>query len=159
MRYDVVDINVLVVAEGDQTHAGDRCQETASLKLLHVRDQHSLVLDTSREILGEYAKGLGSGGASGPGELFFIWAVSSGGHRYVELETHVDRGFEAFPDDPRLDRFDWDDRKFVAAAVVSGTTETRIVNAVDSDYLLHKEALDEVGVVIQELCPEQLPQV
>lgn len=53
---------------------------------------------------------------------------------------------------------DRDDRKFVAAAIVSGRTETRIVNAVDSDYLLHQEALGEAGIVIRELCPEELPR-
>ena len=76
----------------------------------------------------------------------------------MELETHFERVFEAFPTDPRLETFDRDDRKFVAAALVAGMTHTRIVNAVDSDYRLHKGALEEAGVVVQELCPEELAE-
>lgn len=152
----VIDTNVLVVAEGDRTDAGDRCQEAAAQKLLDVRDKDSLVLDSSWEILGEYERGLRGGRASGPGGLFYIWAVSTGGHKYVEIKTHSDRGFEAFPTDPRLKTFYHDDRKFVAAAIVSGRTKTHIVNAVDSDYSLHQEVFRDTGVVIQELCPEEL---
>ena len=43
-----------------------------------------------------------------------------------------------FLSDPRLSRFDSDDRKFVAAAVASGTGQTRLLNAADSDYSLHR---------------------
>ena len=156
MRYEVVDTNVLVVADGHRTHAGDQCRGAAARKLVSVRDKGTLVLDTSMEILREYERGLRGGGEPGPGTFFYEWVVSSGAHKLVKLETHVDRGFEAFPIDPRLETFDRDDRKFVAAALVAGTTHTRIVNAVDSDYRLHRVALGEAGVVIQELCPEEL---
>lgn len=157
MKYEVVDTNVLVVAEGERTGAGDLCQKRAAQKLLSVRDNGSLVLDTAMEILREYHGALLPGtGEPGPGQLFYIWVASSGDHKLVELHPHPHRGFEAFPADPRLGTFDWDDRKYVAAAITSGRTKTRIVNAVDSDYGLHQVAFEEAGVSIQELCPEEL---
>lgn len=109
------------------------------------------------EMLQEYGKAVRqTAGEPGPGHFFYYWVVSSGDHKLVELVSHAQRGFEAFPADPRLETFDRDDRKFVAAAIVSGRTETQIVNAVDSDYRLHQAALDDAGVVVQELCPEEL---
>ena len=157
MKYEVVDTNVLVVAEGERTDAGDLCQKRAAQKLLSVRDNRSLVLDTTMEILREYQRALTSrGGEPGPGQLFYFWVASSGDHKLVELHPHPQRGFEAFPADPRLETFDRDDRKFVAAAITSGRTDTQVVNAVDSDYSLHQAAFEEVGVSIQELCPEEL---
>lgn len=157
MKRDVVDTNVLVVAEGGQTHAAAPCREVAAQELLRIRDSRSLVLDTSGHILTEYRGVLGDGaGEPGPGRLFFIWVVSSGDHKLVEIEPHPQRDFAAFPTDSRLHAFDRDDRKFVAAAVASGKTRTRIVNAVDSDYSLHREAFEDVGVEVRELCPEEL---
>lgn len=159
MKYEVVDTNVLVVANGDRTQAGHECQVASAEKLLDTRNKHSLVLDTSMEILQEYQRQLHrQTGEPGPGHLFYNWVASSGDHRFVELNSHARRGFEAFPSDAALETFDWDDRKFVAAAIVSGRTQTRIINAVDSDYLLHQVALREAGVVIQELCPAEVQQ-
>lgn len=157
MKRDVVDTNVLVVAEGGPTHAAAPCREVAAQELLRIRDNRSLVLDTSRQILTEYQRLLGEGaGEPGPGRFFFVWVVSSGDHELVEIEPHPQRGFAAFPADPRLRTFDRDDRKFVAAAIVSGKARTRIVNAVDSDYSGHREAFEDIGVVVRELCPEEL---
>lgn len=157
MKYDVVDTNVLAVASADDTHAGRQCQAAAASKLLSIQYRRSLVLDSSMEMLQEYGKAVRqTAGEPGPGHFFYYWVVSSGDHKLVELVSHAQRGFEAFPADPRLETFDRDDRKFVAAAIVSGRTETQIVNAVDSDYRLHQAAPDDAGVVVQELCPEEL---
>jgi hypothetical protein len=157
VKWAVVDTNVLVVAEGRQTHAAAPCRETSAQELLRIRDTRSLVLDTSWQILGEYQGSLTDcAGEPGPGQLFYNWAVSTGDHRSVNIASHPLRGFKAFPSDPRLETFDRDDRKFVAATIVSGKTRTRIVNAVDSDYSHHRKVLEEVGIVVQEICPDEL---
>ena len=52
-----------------------------------------------------------------------------------------------------IERLDSNDRKFVAVTVWSGTEDTELVNAVDSDYSLHRSALREAGVSVSELCP------
>ena len=56
MRYNVVDTNVLVVANGRDTHAEPPCRLAAAKALLAVKNDRSLVLDTGREILGETAE-------------------------------------------------------------------------------------------------------
>ena len=159
MKYEVVDTNVLVVAEGKRTGAGALCQKRAAEKPVSVQNNRSLVVDTSMEILRKYQRALTRHeGEPGPSQHFYVWVASSGDHKLVQLHPHPQRGFEAFPADPRLETFDRDDRKFVAAAIASGRNETQVVNAVDSDYSLHRAAFEEAGVSIQELCPEELTQ-
>ena len=77
--------------------------------------------------------------------------------RQVTITPHEQRGFEEFPDDPELARFDRDDRKFVAVALASGTSPP-IVNASDRDWWEHREALQVHGIEILFLCPELMPQ-
>ncbi|MCY4369822.1 MAG: hypothetical protein OXF41_10520 [bacterium] len=77
----------------------------------------------------------------------------------VTITCDPHRGFVEFPQDPRLAGFDPDDRKFVAVAVASGTEQTELVNAVDSDYSLHRTPLEERGIRVKELCPQVIRRV
>lgn len=65
-----------------------------------------------------------------------------------------DWDFEEFPGDEELADFDRQDRKFVAVALTSVNDPT-ILNAVDSDWWDHLEALNNNGVKVEFLCPEQ----
>ncbi len=136
MSFSVVDTNVLMVAEGLAPQADSRCQHMASAVLTDIRYRRALVLDQGREILGEYQRNLGDHHRQpGVGYWFFAWAARSADiGRWVTIRPHPTRGFAEFPTDPRLEGFDRADRKFVAAAIVSGTADTELVNAVDSDY-------------------------
>ena len=58
-----------------------------------------------------------------------------------------------FPEDSDLADFDWNDRKFVAVACAAGTSPP-ILNASDTDWLRHHEALGRHGVRVNFLCPE-----
>ena len=108
--------------------------------------------------MGEYRMALmgSSGSDPGPGEGFFIWASGTESARRVHITPHPDRDYVEFPNTPELAGFDWDDRKFVAATIKSGTDRTALVNASDSDYQQHDRALREAGVVVRELCPHIL---
>lgn len=156
MDFAVVDTNVLLAADGHASHATIGCQATAADALEEIQYHGSLVLDEGRDILGEYGEALGKyQHQPGPGEDFFIWA-SGRGALLVRLNCHPLRGYEEFPDTVDLARFDWDDRKFVAATIKSGTDRTELVNAVDSDYMEHEQALRAAGVAVRELCREVL---
>lgn len=74
----------------------------------------------------------------------------------VRITEHPERGFENFPDDPELDDFDQDDRKFVAVALASGTNP-EILNATDTDWWHYLEPLQQHGINIDFLCPELMP--
>lgn len=153
MSFAVVDTNVLVVANGGSEQAGERCRGAVESALRGLERHGLLVLDEAGEILGEYYRNLHRGSQTRVGDRFFRWAIKSQ-IRFVRLDLHSSRGYQDFPDDPRLEAFDRDDRKFVAATVVSGTHETELLNAVDSDYSLFQVPLQEAGVRVNELCPE-----
>lgn len=152
----VVDTNVLVVANGASDGAGPACQLAAVEALLTVRSSSALVLDGGGEILDEYKKHCSHSGQPGVGDEFFRWAVENAALLpSVRLVADPLRRFEEFPEDAALAAFDWDDRVFVATAVKSMPVAS-IVNAVDSDYSHHAEALSAQGVLVEELCPELL---
>lgn len=58
-----------------------------------------------------------------------------------------------FPDDEMLAGFDRDDRKFVAVAIASGESPP-ILNASDTDWHDHRQALSRHGVAVEFVCPE-----
>ena len=155
MKYAVVDTNVLVVANGRAPQVDEQCRVGAEKALQDIRARRSLVLDDAWRILGEYRRNVRETDQPLVGHRFFVWTTRSS--QTVTITCHPVRGFVEFPSDPRLEHFDRDDRKFVAATIVSGVGETDLVNAVDSDYSQHGVALSEAGVVVRELCVEHLP--
>ena len=64
-----------------------------------------------------------------------------------------DWDFEEFPLDSELGTFDRSDRKFVAVALASKNAP-QILNAVDSDWWIHRNRLRQHGLVVQFLCQE-----
>jgi len=108
-------------------------------------------------ILGEYRRNLSPSGQPGSGDAFFKWLWNNQGNhdhcRRVNITPHDNRGFAEFPDDPELEPFDNDDRKFVAVALASHNAPP-ILNATDSDWWEHRVALEGHGIRIKSLCPE-----
>lgn len=160
MTASVVDTNVLLVANGanDKANAEPRaaCRLSAINSLLEVRERRTLMLDRGGEILDEYSKKCNYSGQPGVGDQFFLWAHQNAASlTAVELTVHPDRRFTEFPDDPALEKFDRDDRVFVAV-VAAGPRPNRILNAVDSDYSDHQQALQQAGITVEELCPDLL---
>ena len=152
----VVDTNVLVVANGRDTHASPDCQLAAVQAIGLVRSSNALVLDAGREILAEYRRNCGRPGQPGVGDQFFLWAVDNQADlRSVALSKNAERRFDEFPDDPALEGFDRDDRVFVAVSIAS-SIPNRIMNAVDSDYSHYRDSLRNAGVHVHELCPAEL---
>ena len=71
----------------------------------------------------------------------------------MEIHPHTEREFVEFPEDQRLADFDRDDRKFVAVALASGASPP-IVNATDTDWWEHRDALSEHSVNVRFLCTD-----
>ena len=115
------------------------------------------MLDSDGLILDEYQKILNFSGHPGAGDSFFKWLFFNQANpehcRKVAITPHTDRGFEEFPDDPVLANFDRDDRKFVAVALAIKTTPP-ILNASDTDWWNHLNALKRHGIEVSFLCPE-----
>ena len=153
----VMDTNVAMVANGEAEQVSLECERTCTDTLGQIREERRILLDDGDLIFGEYEKNLSYAGEPGPGDAFFVWLYNrewtSEYCRKVPVTPHLERGFEEFPDDPELGEFDPDDRKFVAVAIASGTTP-EILNASDTDWWDHREALRQNGVRITFLCPE-----
>ncbi len=153
-----MDTNVAVVANGKAPQAGNQCVETCVTTLIALRDHHRVLLDEQGLILDEYRRHLSPSGQPGPGDAFFKWLWDNQGHldhcRQIPITpVRGTRVFEEFPDDPELARFDREDRKFVAV-VIASEEQPPILNASDTDWWDHREALKRHGVEIRFLCPE-----
>ena len=153
----VVDTNVPLVANGKADQADWECVAACVRKLKQIRSERRTLLDDKMLILGEYRRNLSHSGQPGVGDAFFKWLWENQANpqhcRIVPVTVHADRGFAEFPDDARLSSFDWDDRKFVAVARAS-ETGPELLNATDTDWWHHREALKENGVNVVFLCPE-----
>ena len=85
--------------------------------------------------------------APGVGSRFIQQFFVAAAHRIERIDTS--RKKASFKFDGALRKFDKSDRKFVYVAAECGFT---IVNATDSDWVEHKEALERRGLKIDFLC-------
>ncbi len=157
----VVDSNVAAVANGLASQADDACVSRCVAELGRIQRDCRLLLDGDWLVLREYRNHLSQRGLAGTGDAFIKWVLNNQGNEArigrIAITPDAQREFVEFPDDPELASFDRDDRKFVAVALASGTSPP-IVNASDTDWWEHREALQVHGIEILFLCPELMPQ-
>ena len=155
MTVFVVDTNVAIAANGRGTHADMRCQLTCVRKLNSLVARETVAVDDRNLILDEYRNHLNFAGSPGAGDMFFKHVFD---HQYqgsrvrrvpVTPSEEDRRGFEELPENT----FDRSDRKFLAVAVVAGAV---VLNAMDSDWGEQQALMDELGVEVNELCPQHV---
>ena len=151
----VMDTNVVYVANGQTPQASPSCVIACVDRMERIKQgKERLVLDDQHRILKEYPKPIGQ---LGPGHAFVKWAWTNRRNtalcELVAIHPHEARGFVEFPEDEDLSAFDPDDRKFVAVALASQDSPP-IVNATDTGWRDHQEALARHGVHIDFICPE-----
>jgi hypothetical protein len=102
----------------------------------------------------EYRYYLRFSGQPGAGDAFYKFLhdhkhLDSGKVVSVDVTPIADdsRGFDELPQN----FLDASDRKFLAVAVVSGST---IVNALDTDWHQQRKLLEELNVALKQLCPQ-----
>jgi hypothetical protein len=147
----VIDSNVPIVANGRDTNASTRCREAAIdiLALLIARGR--IVVDEDGEMLAEYRRYCQPRGQPGVGDRFFreVLMNYSGKIERIHLARTENGNYRDFPDDPELANFDASDRKFAAAARKAGAP---VLNATDSDWLIHRRALARNGIAVEFVC-------
>lgn len=149
----VVDTNVAIAANRRDTHADEHCQLACIDRLEHVARQGVVAVDQSGLIIDEYAGRLSRSGQPGMGDAFFKHILDHQWHdnrvRQVPLTASDDerKGFEELPENS----FDRSDRVFLAVAVAS---EAIVLNATDSDWAEHAGLMGELGVEVEQLCPQ-----
>ena len=150
----VVDTNVAITANGRNTHADRECRLQCIAQLQLIRKE-IVVVDDIGLIVKEYRRRLNFRGAPGAGDAFSKYVFD---HQY--RDDHVRRvpvtpcdderkGFEELPENT----FDRSDRKFLA---VAGVADAVVLNATDGDWNEHQALMDQLNVVVEELCPRHL---
>jgi hypothetical protein len=155
----VVDTNVALAADGKANQANRQCVLRCMQELVAIRNGRQMLLDDKGLILQEYLKQRPYGFPQSTGDAFLVWIFDNQAncaHVRIVPVTPLNgdpRGFAEFPEDAELMAFDEDDRKFVAVALASGNAPP-ILNATDTDWRIHQDALARNGVRVEFLCPQ-----
>ena len=157
----LVDTNVpktanLAAQPDPDSDVSDACVLACIEAVEHVIKKRSLIIDAGDEIYDEYRQQLSMKGQPGMGDAFMKWVSD---HRYnpeycdrVTITKNGD-SYDEFPGHDGLNDFDKSDRKFVAVANAHAN-KPPILQATDSKWWGWKNALVEVGITVQFLCPE-----
>jgi hypothetical protein len=160
----VIDTNVLVAANGRDTHASDLCQKTSRRMLDDARNSGPVLIDDSQQIYKEYRSYCSYRGEPGAGDFFFKWLHENQDTPErcrkvrITVDPHDANTIAEFPKDPDLRRFDPSDRKFVAVVVVSGE-DAPVLEATDRRWWKYRAALLRNGVRVEFICPDELNKV
>lgn len=159
MTKEVVDTNVVLVANGQHADVSGTCVAACALRLQAIMKTKHLVLDDGFLILLEYLNKTTPKTGNRPGDAFVKWALQNNANTSrvdcVALEHHPTRCFVTFPDERDLDRFDAPDRKFVAVAAAHPERPS-ILQAADSKWLMWEAALLRHGVTVDFLCLDDI---
>ncbi len=155
----VVDTNVPIVANGHHPNASRECQLKCIETLEALVNIGTILIDNNEFILNEYRKKLSLEGPPLTGNAFYRHV-----HDYQYQRNRVSRidvtpsdhdgtDFKEFPKDKALANFDNDDRKFAAVALKGNAP---VLNATDSDWENHEQALRKNGIKVKQLCPQEM---
>lgn len=152
---NVVDTNVILVANGQHEDVSDACVVACAQRLNDIVQGGGVVLDDGYRILKEYQNKSAPYSGKRVGDAFLKWLLRNAENpsrcEKVALVEHSERGFESFPDDERLANFDLSDRVFVAVAAAH-PDKPNILQATDSKWLDWAPALEGNGLTIEFLC-------
>ncbi len=122
----------------------------------HVIKKRCLIIDARDEICSEYRRQLAIKGQPGVGDAFMKWVYDHRGSLPAGQQVAITKNgdsYDEFPEHDDLNNFDISDRKFVAVANAH-PEKPPILQATDSKWWGWKDALAEVGITVQFLCPE-----
>ncbi len=157
MKAQVIDTNVMLVANGKAEQASLKCMSLC-IDALETARRRVTVIDDAFYLFGEYTKEVSSSGQPGVGDAFLLWLLQNRGNadccEIVALKPNGS-SFEEFSNDPALADFDLSDHKFAAAAKAS-VNAPDILNAVDSDWWIHERVLQQNELKVVHLCEEQV---
>ena len=152
MKRRVVDSNVAAVANGRRTNASLRCRSAAIDALADLLRDGRIVVDQAGNMASEYRRYCSPKGQPGVGDQFFrevLMNYATNKVERIDLTRREDGSYSDFPDDSNLLDFDPVDRKFAAAARKAGVP---VMNATDSDWLIHYDALFANGINVEFVC-------
>jgi|SRR5690348_12569663 len=165
MTANIVDVNVAIVANDlrrqlngqslNAPQADEKCRVACVAILTRIIRKEIIVIDTEGDTIREYLKRLSTSGQPSIGDALLKFILEQQyTHKRIQritIKRNAKRKYDLFPDDPDLKTFDQADRIYVA--LNRSVPDSRLLNAVDSDYSQHAAALARNGVDVRELCP------
>ena len=153
----VIDTNVLRVAAGQHKDVSDDCVETCVKQLLLIQKDGVVFIDDSHRILREYQKNPLLMKSNTVGGKFLKWLMQNQANSQRVVQVAITEAttdfFSEFPDQALQPTFDAPDRKFAAVANADPRKPV-ILQAADSKWLDWWPALQQKGVEVNFLCPE-----
>lgn len=157
----IVDTNVpktanLATQPNPDSDVSDACVLACIEAVEHVIKKRGLIIDTGDEIFDEYRQQLSMKGQPGVGDRFMKWVHDNRWSLPDSDRVAIfrnDDSYDEFPAHDGLKNFDKSDRKFVAVANAH-PEKPPILQATDSKWWGWKDALAEVEITVQFLCPE-----
>jgi hypothetical protein len=157
----IVDTNVAISANlatkpDPASNIPDSCVSECVRQIQNITKNGGLVIDDMGEIFNEYISNLSLSGQGGVGNTFAKWVND---HQWNP--SKVDRviitkngySYDEFPDREDLANFDNTDRKFIAVSNAH-PKKPPVLQATDSKWWGWKDALVEVGITVNFLCPD-----
>ncbi len=135
----VVDTNVLIAANGRDTHATPNCSASSAQLLLRVQQEHILVEDTAGMVLSEYKVYCNFDGQPGAGDRFFLWYIRSrwSDRNVARVNIGENAAMVTGSLPAVLRKMDASDHKWIALFKVGDADA--IYNATDGDWREHVE--------------------
>lgn len=156
---EIVDTNVILVANRQHQDVSNDCILACMTRLEQIMKGGRIAIDDGFHVLNEYQNKTSPQVGKRAGDLFVKWALQNHANPSrcdrVPLVEHPIRGFDSFPDDPRLANFDPPDRKFVAVSAAH-SDRPPIAQATDSKWLGWEMALHHHGISVVFICPKDI---
>ena len=155
-RTNIIDTNVLIVANQESEQASKQCVINCINVLEQVREE-KISMDSKYLIYQEYKRYCNHSGQPNVGDAFFKWLHDNQANEEIcEVVTITDSGneqiiFNEIPFNDDLIGFDKSDQKFLAVALAS-KFDAFIHNATDSDWEQFKNPIKDLGVNVNEIC-------
>lgn len=159
MTCEIVDTNVVLVANGQHEGVSPECVAACALRLQKIMQGGRIALDSQFLILQEYLNKTTPKLGARPGDAFVKWVLQNRANANrvdcIPIVENASRGFDSFPENEDLEDFDPPDRKFVAVACAHPSLPP-ILQAADSKWLGWLDALNMHSVEVDFLCPEDI---
>lgn len=174
MAFKIIDTNVPMTAAGMNTEASERCEARCGEVISQfIKGELAVVVDEDERAIAEYRGNMYPDlkGTRAGQFLMHLLINRRRPDRVLSLQLQLDEvgNYEDYPDDkdrwsteiPRCERFDPDDKKWVALAVrfkAETGIDAPIVNAADLCWLAFEPHLEASGVKLETLCREERQQ-
>ena len=164
LNHLVVDTNVATTANAMNPGAPKDCIAASARALWQTMKRGHVYIDNpdgDSAIVAEYRANLSAKGQPGPGDAFLKWVLTHewGGRRVTRVRitprAEDPEDYEELPTPKDGTVYDRSDRKFLAVAAVHPSHPT-ILQALDSKWWGWQNALKEIGVRVEFLCPEAI---